>query len=118
MLTYALAHPKDGYRLLTWQMVAAAAAPNPPSAYRILDDADRCTKPVACDEPTKSTGPHERWHTDLIYVRIGHLVLPGDGTGCLQPVHHAPGALTTLRAARVQLVIQQALERTGATPTS
>ena len=38
---YALAHPKDGYRRLAWQMVDADVAYlSPSSVYRILDEAD------------------------------------------------------------------------------
>lgn len=38
---YALTHPKDGYRRLTWQMIDEDVAYlSPSSVYRILDEAD------------------------------------------------------------------------------
>ena len=67
--------------------------------------------------PAKPTRPHERWHTDLMYVRIQDtwyfLVTVLDAYS-RYVVHWE--LLTTMRAADVRLVIQQALEQTGATP--
>lgn len=41
VIRYALAHPKDGYRRLAWQMVDENVAyVSPSSVYRILNDAD------------------------------------------------------------------------------
>lgn len=119
---YALAHPKDGYRRLAWQMVDAdVAALSPASVYRVLREADllcrwkRSTR--SGEAPPKPTRPHERWHTDLMYLRIG------DGWYFLVTVLDAYSRyvvhwelLTTMTASDVRLVIQQALEVTGAHP--
>lgn len=123
VLTYALAHPKDGYRRLTWQMIDADVAYlSESSVYRILHDADllyRWTRHTSAGTaPAKPTRPHERWHTDLMYLRIADswyfLVTVLDAYS-RYVVHWE--LLTTMTAADVRLVIQEALERTGAHPT-
>jgi transposase InsO family protein len=122
VIDYALAHPKDGYRRLAWQMVDADVAYlSPSSVYRVLKEADllyrwkRSTRSGTA--PAKPTRPHERWHTDLMYLRIEDswyfLVTVLDAYS-RYVVHWE--LLTTMRAADVQLVIQRALEETGATP--
>jgi hypothetical protein len=75
VIDYALAHPKDGYRRLAWQMVDGDVAYlSPSSVYRVLKEADllyrwkRSTRSGTA--PAKPTRPHERWHTDLMYLRI------------------------------------------------
>jgi transposase InsO family protein len=122
VIAYALAHPKDGYRRLTWQMIDADVAYlSPASVYRILDDQDllyRWKRSASTGTPpAKPTRPHERWHTDLMYLRITDswyfLVTVLDAYS-RYVVHWE--LLTTMRAADVRLVIQEALERTGATP--
>lgn len=122
VLDYALAHPKDGYRRLAWQMLDANVAYlSPSSVYRILTEADllsRWKRSVRSGEaPAKPTRPHERWHTDLMYLRIGDawyfLVTVLDAYS-RYVVHWE--LLTTMTASDVRLVIQQALEVTGATP--
>jgi transposase InsO family protein len=119
---YALAHPKDGYRRLTWQMIDADVAYlSESSVYRILSEADllyRWKRPTQTGAaPRKPTRPHERWHTDLMYLRIADswyfLVTVLDAYS-RYVVHWE--LLTTMRAADVRLVIQQALEITGAHP--
>ena len=122
VLDYALAHPKDGYRRLAWQMIDEDVAYlSPSSVYRILNEADllyRWKRSRRSGEaPAKPTRPHERWHTDLMYLRIGDawyfLVTVLDAYS-RYVVHWE--LLTTMTAADVRLVIQQALEATGATP--
>ena len=76
VIGYALAHPKDGYRRLAWQMVDADVAYlSPSSVYRVLTKADllyRWKRSARSGEaPPKPTRPHERWHTDLMSLRIG-----------------------------------------------
>lgn len=119
---YALAHPKDGYRRLTWQMVDADVAYlSPSSVYRILTEADLLYRwkrsQSSGTAPAPPTRPHARWHTDLMYLRIRDtwyfLVTVLDAYS-RYVVHWE--LLTTMRAADVQLVVQQALEQTGATP--
>lgn len=122
VVRYALAHPKEGYRRLAWQMVDADIAYlSPSTVYRILHDADllsrwkRRTSSGAA--PEKPTRPHQRWHTDLMYLRIADswyfLVTVLDAYR-RYVVHWE--LLTTMAAADVRLVIQEALERTGAQP--
>ena len=122
VLAYAVAHPKDGYRRLAWQMVDADVAYlSPSSVYRLLSDADLLYRwkrgRRAGDRPTPPTRPHERWHTDLMYLRVG------DGWYFLVTVLDAYSRyvvhwelLATMTAADVRYVIQHALERTGAHP--
>ena len=122
VLEYGLAHPRDGYRRLTWMMVDEDVAYlSPSSVYRILRDADllyrwkRSRK--AGERPAEPTRPHERWHTDLMYLRVGDvwyfLVTVLDGYS-RYVVHW--DLLTSMTAADVRLVIQDALRQTGATP--
>jgi putative transposase len=122
VLDYALAHPKDGYRRLTWQMVDADVAYlSPSSVYRLLSDADLLYRwkrtRRAGDRPAPPTRPHERWHTDLMYLRVG------DGWYFLVTVLDAYSRyvvhwelLATMTAADVRYVIQHALATTGAHP--
>jgi putative transposase len=122
VIAYALAHPKDGYRRLAWQMVDADVAYlSPSSVYRVLQDADllyRWKRSASVGQaPAKPTQPNERWHTDLMYLRIADswyfLVTVLDAYS-RYVVHWE--LLTRMTAADVRLVIQEALERTGATP--
>jgi putative transposase len=118
---YALAHPKDGYRRLTWQMVDADVAYlSPSSVYRILKDADllyrwKRSRPLG-DPPPRPTAPNQRWHTDIMYLRIGDawyfLVTVLDAYS-RYVVHWE--LLTTMTAADVRLVVQHALESTPGT---
>lgn len=122
VLAYALAHPKDGYRRLAWQMVDADVAYlSPSSVYRLLNDADLLYRwkrtHRAGDRPAPPTRPHERWHTDLMYLRVG------DGWYFLVTVLDAYSRyvvhwelLATMTAADVRYVVQHALELTGARP--
>lgn len=122
VIGYALAHPKDGYRRLTWQMIDADVAyVSESSVYRILNDANLLARwkrsSRAGEAPAKPTQPHDRWHTDLMYLRIADswyfLVTVLDAYS-RYVVHWE--LLTTMMASDVRLVIQQALELTGATP--
>ncbi len=120
VIAYALSHPKDGYRRLCWQMVDEDVAyMSPSSVYRILDDADllyrwkRSTR--SGEPPPRPEEPNERWHVDLMYLRVADawyfLVTVLDAYS-RYVVHWE--LLTSMRAADVRLVVQQALERTGA----
>lgn len=122
ILAYALTHPKDGYRRLTWQMidedvVYASAS----SVYRTLSDADllyRWKRSTASGEaPPRATQPNERWHTDLMYLRIEdswYFLVTVIDAFSRYVVHW--DLLSTMTAADVTLVIQEAVERTGAQP--
>ena len=119
---YAVAHPRDGYRRLTWQMVDADVAYlSPSSVYRVLRDADRLYRWKRSASvgavPAKPTRPHQRWHTDLMYLRIAdqwYFLVSVIDAYSRYIVHWE--LLRTMTAGDVQLVIQEALERTGARP--
>ena len=122
VVAYALAHPRDGYRRLAWQMVDADVAYlSPSSVYRVLSDADLLYRWKRAGHrgaaPAAPTRVHERWHTDLMYLRVG------DGWYFLVTVLDAYSRyvvhwelLATMTAADVRYVLQHALERTGAHP--
>lgn len=122
VIRYALAHPKDGYRRLTWQMIDAdVACLSESSVYRVLNGADLLARwkrhRRSGTAPAKPTAPHQRWHTDLMYLRIADswyfLVTVLDAYS--RSVVHWE-LLTTMAATDVRLVVQQAIERTGARP--
>jgi putative transposase len=122
VIDYALRHPKEGYRRLAWMMVDEDVAYlSPSSVYRTLKDADLLYRwkrsrrsGVAPAEPTSA---NERWHTDLMYLRIEDtwyfLVTVLDAYS-RYVVHW--DLLTTMTAAAVRVVVQDALKKTGANP--
>jgi putative transposase len=122
VLEYALAHPRDGYRRLAWMMVDEDVAYlSPSSVYRVLRDADllcrwKRSRSVG-ERPPEPTRPHQRWHTDLMYLRVGDvwyfLVTVLDA--CSRYVVHWD-LLTSMTAADVRVVLQDALTQTGAQP--
>lgn len=116
VIAYALAHPKEGYRRLAWQMVDADVAYlSPASVYRVLNDADLLYRwkrsQRSGEKPAAPTRPNQRWHTDIMYLRVADtwyfLVTLIDGYS-RYVVHWE--LLTTMRAADIRLVIQHALE--------
>ena len=119
VIGYALAHPKEGYRRLAWMMVDADVAyVSPASVYRVLNDADllyrwKRSERVG-EKPVAPTGPNQRWHTDLMYLRVGDVwyFLVSVLDGYSRYVVHWE-LLTTMRAADVRRVVQQALEANG-----
>lgn len=122
VIQYALAHPTDGYRRLTWQMIDADVAYlSASSVYRILDAADLLSRwkrsAAGGEKPAAPWAPHQRWHTDLMYLRVADtwyfLVTVLDAFS-RYVVHWE--LLTSMRAADVRLVVQAAVERTGTQP--
>lgn len=122
VIAYALRHPKEGYRRLAWRMVDEDVAyVSPSSVYRILSDADllyrwkrsRRSGPA----PAEPQGPNERWHIDIMYLRIEDtwyfLVTVLDAYS-RYVVHW--DLLGTMTAAAVRVVVQDALKKTGANP--
>ena len=122
VIGYALQHPQDGYRRLAWMMVDEDVAYlSPASVYRVLQKADllyrwKRSRSVG-QRPAEPTRPHERWHTDLMYLRVGDvwyfLVTVLDAYS-RYVVHW--DLLTSMTAADVRVVIQDALTTTGAHP--
>jgi putative transposase len=94
---------------------ADVAYVSPASVYRILTDADLLYRwKRSCrsgEKPEAPTRAHERWHTDIMYLRVADvwyfLVTVLDGFS-RYVVHWE--LLTSMRAADVRLVIQHALE--------
>lgn len=122
VIDYALVHPQEGYRRLTWMMIDADVAyMSASSVYRTLRDADllyrwKRSRKVG-EPPPEPTAPNERWHTDLMYLRVEDtwyfLVTVLDAYS-RYVVHW--DLLTSMTAADVRLVIQDALKKTGANP--
>lgn len=76
IVAFARAHPRDGYRRLTFMMLdAAVVAVSPASTYRVLAKAG-LLQPWTATPSKKGTGfvqplePHEHWHTDVSYLNI------------------------------------------------
>jgi putative transposase len=77
IIAFALAHPLEGYRCLTFMMLDAnVVAVAPATTYRVLKAADLIRQ--ASGKPSKKgTGfvqplaPHEHWHVDFSYLNIG-----------------------------------------------
>ncbi len=122
IIDYALRHPKEGYRRLAWMMIDDDVAyVSPTSVYRILSDADllyrwKRSRRVG-ERPAEPTAPNERWHTDLMYLRVEDtwyfLVTVLDAYS-RYVVHWE--LLTSMTAASVRVVIHDALKKTGAHP--
>jgi len=122
VIRYALKHVKEGYRRLAWMMVDEDVAyVSPTSVYRILNEADllyrwkrSTTEGVRPPDPK---APNERWHTDLMYLRVEDtwyfLVTVLDAYS-RYVVHW--DLLTTMTAAAVRVVVQDAVKKTGASP--
>ena len=122
VIDFALGHPKEGYRRLAWMMVDEDVAYlSPSSVYRILSDADLLYRwkrsRRSGQAPPEPTRPNERWHTDIMYLRIGDtwyfLVTVLDAYS-RYVVHW--DLLPSMTAAAVRVVIQDALKKTGANP--
>ena len=113
---YALAHPKDGYRRLTWQMVDEDVAfLSASSVYRVLSEADllyRWKRSVHTGTaPAKPTRPNERWHTDIMYLRVQdtwYFLVTVLDSYSRYVVHW--NLLSSMAAWDVSLVVQEALE--------
>jgi hypothetical protein len=75
VISYALAHPKEGYRRLAWMMTDADVVYlSPASVYRVLNDADLLYRwKRSCrggERPAPPSAPNQRWHTDSMYLRV------------------------------------------------
>ena len=122
VVDFALAHPRDGYRRLAWMMVDEDVAyVSPSSVYRILKEADllyrwKRSRPKG-KKPPEPTEPNERWHTDIMYLRVQDswyfLVAVLDAYS-RYVVHW--DLLVTMTAADVRMVIHDAVKKTGANP--
>jgi len=76
IVEFARAHPRDGYRRLTFMMLDQdVVAVSPASVDRVLAKAG-LLQPWSATPTKKGTGfvqpvdPHEHWHTDISYLNI------------------------------------------------
>jgi transposase InsO family protein len=76
IVDFARAHPREGYRRLTFMMLDQdVVAVSPASVYRVLSKAG-LLQPWNATPSRKGTGfvqplaPHEHWHTDVSYLNI------------------------------------------------
>jgi putative transposase len=76
IVDFARAHPREGYRRLTFMMLDQdVVAVSPASVYRVLSKAG-LLQPWNATPSKKGTGfvqplaPHEHWHTDVSYLNI------------------------------------------------
>lgn len=73
---FAWAHPRTGYKKLTWQMVdenVAFLGPN--QVYAVLDRNDLLARrgrglPEVLHRPPEAQHADERWHVDIMYLRL------------------------------------------------
>ena len=119
VIRYALEHPRDGYRRLTWMMVDEDVAYlSESSVYRVLSLLYRWKRSQRTGTPPpEPTGPNQRWHTGIMYLRVEDswyfLVTVLDAYS-RYVVHW--DLLATMTAAAVRVVIHDALKTTGANP--
>ena len=115
---FAQAHPKLGYKRLTWQMVAEAVAYlRPHQVYAILQAHELLHRqpsapPEALKRPPEPDHPDQVWHIDLMYLYIRprwyYLVDILDGYSRFL-VHWSLNP--TMLADTVTLTVQAALDR-------
>lgn len=76
VLKYAISHPKEGYRRLSYMMIDDNVAYfSPSTVYRILSDNEllcRWKKSVKSTSPYNftPTDAHQQWHTDIMYLWV------------------------------------------------
>ena len=123
IVSYALDHPREGYRRLSYMMIDEDVVYcSPSSVYNVLSDRDllcrwkpRTSVGVPVEKPT---APHQRWHTDIMYLWIAgrwyFFVSVIDGYS-RYIVHWE--LLNSMRADDITLVVHRALEKvSGETP--
>ena len=117
IVAFALEHPLDGYRRLTFMMLdAEVAAAAPATVYRVLRKAGIITirGPVPSRKGTGFEQPlrvHEHWHVDISYINISgtFYYLCSILDGCSRfIVHWELGERMT--EADVEIILQRARE--------
>ena len=116
-MRFALEHPLDGYRRLTFMMLDAdVAAAAPASVYRVLKAAGIIgMRTIALSR--KGTGfeqplaPHEHWHIDISYINIcgTFYYLCSILDGCSRFIVHWE-LRERMREADVEIILQRARE--------
>jgi transposase InsO family protein len=76
VISYALLHPEDGYRRLSYMMIDEDIVYlSPSSVYRILSEEDLLVRNKKRGKGKgkydyKPSAPHQQWHTDIMYLRV------------------------------------------------
>ncbi|RLC63226.1 MAG: IS3 family transposase [Chloroflexi bacterium] len=117
-VAYAEAHPREGYRRLTWMMVDEDVVYLTPSTvYRILDRYDllyrwKRPEPGQGRRVPEASYPDEVWHVDLMYlwVKGRWCFLVSILDSCSRYIVHWELALS-MRAQEIAEIIAQALEK-------
>lgn len=117
IVSYAKAHPPEGYRRLCWMMVDKDVAyVSPSTVYNVLDRHDllyRWKRPESSGmKVTPPSSPNQRWHTDIMYLWLADrwYFFVGVIDGYSRYVVHWE-LLTSMRAEEISLVVQWALEK-------
>ena len=118
IVEFARAHPRDGYRRLTFMMLDQdVVAVSPASVYRVLAKAG-LLQPWPATPTRKGTGfvqpvqPHEHWHTDISYLNIcgTFYYLCSVLDGCSRANRHWE-IRESMTEREVELVLQKAKEK-------
>jgi transposase InsO family protein len=118
IVEFARAHPREGYRRLTFMMLDAdVVAVSPASVYRVLSKAG-LLQPWNATPSKKGTGfiqplaPHEHWHTDVSYLNIcgTFYYLCSVLDGCSRANLHWE-IRESMTESEVELVLQKAKEK-------
>ena len=76
IVQYALWHPEDGYRRLTYMMIDDDIVyTSPSSVYRVLSERDLLYRGKRSSKSKgkydyKPDAPHKQWHTDIMYLWV------------------------------------------------
>ena len=76
IISFAVGHPQEGYRRLTYMMLDAdVVAVSPSSVYRVLKEAGLLGRqtPAASTKGggfTAPSEPHQHWHIDVSYINL------------------------------------------------
>lgn len=119
VISYAKAHPGEGYRRLTYMMIDEdICALSPSTVYRILKRADLLSRWNQTKKTTKGTGfhqplkPNDHWHIDIKYVNFKgtflFLISIIDGFSRFV-IHHE--LRQNMQEYDVQLTLQAAIEK-------
>jgi putative transposase len=124
IVDFARAHPRDGYRRLTFMMLDQdVVAVSPSSVYRVLAKAG-LLQPWNATSSKKGTGfvqpvePHEHWHVDVSYLNVcgTFYYLCSVLDGCSRSNLHWE-VRESMKEREVELVLQKAKEKyPAATP--
>ena len=124
IVAYHETHPEVGYRRMTYMMLDEdIVAVSPSSVYRVLK-ANGCLnqwnrtpskKGAGFDQPTR---PHQHWHIDITYLRIGGVFyyMCSILDGFSRYIVHWE-IRESMREPDVELVVQRAKELSAATKT-